>query len=166
MNGVRPPETVPAAVRRQWREERHAAHEASQRRDALERMSPRERQLAAIAESRYLADVATERAAVAIDPIKKTELETLAADLRRQAKRQERDMPAVDTTTPATIRGAFTEKAAAIRSEFDGLAADDGREATWKNGRRSELVDALDVARQTADRELLAWATKAGKHLA
>jgi hypothetical protein len=164
MSGVRPPETIPPSVRRQWRAEREAVQEAARRRDRLAAMSPHERQIAALEELRYLEQVAADKAAAATDPARKAELETIAADLRR-TMRKEREMP-VDMTTPATIRAQFNEKAGRIRSDLDALSADDGREATWKNRERTRLVSDLQDARQEADKALGKWATAAAREAA
>jgi hypothetical protein len=126
-------------------------------------MSPRQRQLAAIAELRTLQEKAVEMAAAATTESRRADLTNQAAEIGQLIVRKEHEMPAVDMTTPATIRAAFAAKVLTITSELAALAADDGREASWKNRRRAEMTADMDTARQTADRELAKWATAADR---
>jgi len=161
--GAPPPNPAIRAIQRQARKEREAAQVAARRRDRLAAMNPRQRQLAAIEELHHLAEAADSMATAAEDPARKADLLNQATEIRRTIKRKEREMPAVDMTTPATIRAAFAAKVLTITSELAALAADDGREAGWKNRRRAEMTADMDTARQTADRELAKWATAAAR---
>jgi hypothetical protein len=163
--GAPPPNRNLAALRRQWRAEREAVQEAARRRDRLAAMSPRARQLAALEELHLLEEKAVSMAAATDDPVKKAGFEATVAEIRHKIKK-EHAMPAIDLEAPGKIRATFTAKAATIQSELAALAADDGRDPSWKNRRRAELTADLDVARQTAHDSIQKWATAANREAA
>lgn len=133
------------------------------RRLAIERMSPREKQLAALEELRVLEEAARDMAAATTDEGRRAELLATAEHFRRTIATKEREMPAIDTERPAAIRAAFTAKVETIRAEFTDLARDDGRDPKWKNRRRTELTRDLEYASKEADEQLAKWATAAAR---
>lgn len=132
------------------------------RRMAAERMSPFERNRATAAKLRQAAADLLAKASTAEDPAALAELKSRAATLRHDAKKLEAEMT-VDTSIPATVRSEFNAKVLSITSALAGLSADDGREATWKDRRRTELTRDLEYARRDADAALSKWSTAAAR---
>jgi len=156
-----PPVGPSLEERAAWRDERERARKAQRRVDV---MSPRERHLAIIADLREAAAARDREAAEATaagDTERAASLRENVAELRRLATRKEQEVPSIDLTTPAEIQTRFAEQTAKIRADLDALAADDGKEASWKSRERRRLIDALDTARQTADSAMTKWAAAA-----
>ena len=133
------------------------------RRMAAERMSPRDRQRAAIEELRTLEAKAVDMSAATTDSVKKAGFAATVAEIRAAIKRKESEMPQTDLEAPGRIRSAFNAKAGEIRAALEDLAADDGRQPDFKNRKRAELTADLDRARTTADAALSKWAGQAAR---
>jgi hypothetical protein len=156
-----PPNRNLAALRRGFREEREAQTAVTQEAARRARLSPFDRAQEEITERRYLADVADAQAATATDEGHKAQLLETAERLRREAKKQEHNMPVdIAIETPRQIRADYTARAASITADLNKLAEDDGKEAGWKRRQRATLVDQLDAARSKADEALSRWAEK------
>ena len=95
------------------------------RRMAAERMSPRDRQRAAIEELRTLEAKAVDMSAATTDSVKKAGFEATVAEIRAAIKRKESEMPQTDLEAPGRIRSAFPQHPVVAISGLEGRNVED-----------------------------------------
>ena len=162
--GAPPPNRNLAALRRRFREEREASTAQTQEAARRAHLTPVERAQEEIAEKRYLADVADAQAEQSTDPARKAELSTIAARLRREARKLEVNMPPdIAIETPHKIRSDYVARSAQRTADLAQLAQDDGKDPGWKRRERGRILAEQETDRAQADAALSRWAEKSAQ---